>query len=124
MTMRARYRLLGARLGLLAFALIILAPLFSQLRADTSNWSWLGELACHDDTGQPRHTTPNSLHASVFDACGYCSLLINSPALSSQGAWLPIPATWASLAVAPLLPGPHCNPRYPAAHSRAPPALA
>jgi len=39
---------LGAALGVLALALIVLAPLFSQSRAESQDWSWLTELACHE----------------------------------------------------------------------------
>lgn len=117
-----RRRLLGARLGLLAFVLIAFAPLASQLSADTRDWSWLAELACNDggeQAGMPSLETPK---AFSLDACAYCSLLINSPALVGLG-WgqLDLPV-WHALPQ-PMPGQPVLRLRFFSAWSRAPPEL-
>ncbi|WAC45263.1 DUF2946 domain-containing protein [Pseudomonas sp. SL4(2022)] len=107
---------------MLALALIVLAPLFSQLRTDTQDWSWLSELACHDGMAQVPAPVAELPHTSKLDACGYCSLLINSPALDSQDwGYLRITVqrqTSQPLSERPLL----LILRFPAAQSRAPPS--
>lgn len=117
----ARVQRLGTRLGLLALVLIVLAPLFAQLRASTDDWSWLAELACHDGVAAAAEPASDVAPAFKRDACGYCSLLINSPALNSPdwGCFSltsrhPVPQPLHGLA--PLLAV-----RFPAAQSRAPP---
>lgn len=112
---------LGAALSLLALALLILAPLFSQLRAPPQDWSWLAELACHEGRIQATGHNPLSPQPDALDACGYCSLLIHSPALAGQGV---VVATFAP--VVPLSSECGFSPclirLFPAAQSRAPPA--
>ncbi|MFH6601715.1 DUF2946 family protein [Ectopseudomonas khazarica] len=123
MTFTARRRLLGAQLGLLAMVLIALAPLASQLRGEARDWSWLAELACHDEPVQAPGSVVPVPQAFALDACAYCSLLINSPALGSLG-WVPLDL--ATLFTPPLVlrwQAP-LAPRLPTAQSRAPPLFA
>ena len=112
---------LGAALGLLALALLILAPLFSQLRAPPQDWSWLAELACHEGAIQASGHNPLLPQSDALDACGYCSLLVHSPALAGQGV-----AVAACALVVPLSSARGSSPclirLFPAAQSRAPPA--
>lgn len=122
MTFTARRRLLGAQLGLLALVLIALVPLFSQLRAETRDWSWLAELACHDGPVQTPAPAVAVPQAFVLDACAYCSLLINSPALGSlDWGYFDIPVV--QVAPLPLLCQPMLALRFLTSQSRAPPAL-
>lgn len=117
----ARVQRLGTQLGLLALVLIVLAPLFSQLRAGTDDWSWLAELACHDGVAQAPEPASESPQTFKLDACGYCSLLINSPALNSQD-WGRFSLTSRHLVPQPLHRlWPALESRFPAAQSRAPP---
>lgn len=123
MTFTARRRLLGAQLGLLALVLIALAPLASQLRAETRDWSWLAELACHDGLAQTPAPAAPLPSAFTLDACAYCSLLIHSPALGSLDWALFTLAV--QLATPPTLRWqPMPAPRLPTAQSRAPPLFA
>lgn len=67
-----------ARLALLAMFLLLAAPLFSQgLASAASTPAWLSEMACgeggHD---QLPHDQP------LWAQCGYCTLLLSSPALT------------------------------------------
>ncbi|MFG0382767.1 DUF2946 family protein [Pseudomonas sp. zbq_18] len=67
-----------ARLALLAMFLLLAAPLLSQglARAQTDGLpSWLDELACGD--AAPAHHGSQPLWAK----CGYCTLLLSSPAV-------------------------------------------
>lgn len=78
-------RLLGARLGLLAFVLIAFAPLFSQLRTYGNDGSWLAEMACHDGQTSIASVKPDASAPWSVDACAYCSLLLHSPAVGHLG---------------------------------------
>lgn len=122
MTFTARRRLLGAHLGLLALVLIALAPLVSQLRAESRDWSWLAELACHDGIGQASAPTVQVEQTFTLDACAYCSFLINSPALGSLD-WGHFDIAVVQFALPPLRPQPVLQLRFPTSQSRAPPAL-
>jgi len=112
---------LGAALGLLALALLILAPLFSQLRAPPQDWSWLAELACHEGAIQASGHNPLLPQSDALDACGYCSLLVHSPALAGHVFALAVHAPHAALSPVQWR-GPRLALRFPAAQSRAPPA--
>lgn len=123
MLFTARRRNLAARLGLLAFVLIVLAPVASQLRAEPADWRWLNELACHDGAGSVPATVDAHRPVLQVDACGYCSLFSHCPVLA-DGAWpllgrLPLaqPATvkWPA--------PPRASAHFPDALSRAPPML-
>jgi hypothetical protein len=122
MRMTASRRLLGAQLGLLAFVLIAFAPLFSQLRADSSDWSWLAELACHDGNGKSSSAQVDAAQRFSLDACAYCSLLINSPALGSLD-WGRFDISVVQAVPSPLRRQPDLQLRFPTSQSRAPPAL-
>lgn len=115
-------RLLGARLGLLAFVLIAFVPLVSQLRANTSDWSWLAELACHDGTDKTSSIVVDAPKGFSLDACAYCSLLINSPALGSLD-WGCFDIAVVQLAASPLRRQPVLQLRFPTSQSRAPPVF-
>lgn len=66
-----------ARLALLAMFLLLAAPLFSQaLAAAAPAPAWLSEMAC----GAGDHH-PSSHEAPSWAQCGYCTLLLSSPAL-------------------------------------------
>ncbi|QMV62460.1 DUF2946 domain-containing protein [Pseudomonas berkeleyensis] len=124
MMFTARRRTFAAQLGLLAFVLIVLAPLASQLRAEPADWRWLSELSCHDGAASVPAPAGNSSPVLQVDACGYCSLLSHCPVLadtcsmaasrleSSRDVALALPAQ--------PLPGAH----FPHALSRAPPMRA
>lgn len=121
MTFTARRRTFAARLGLLAFVLIVLAPLASQLRAEAPDWRWLSELACHDGSDPAPLASDDGRPLLQVDACGYCSLFSHCPALAGS-RWAiaarqsPVHQRGAALPLAPL-PCTH----FPRALSRAPP---
>lgn len=121
MTFTARRRTFAARLGLLAFVLIVLAPLASQLRAEAPDWRWLSELACHDSSDPAPLASDDGRPLLQVDACGYCSLFSHCPALAdSRGALVGrLPAVRGSGAVLPLASP--SRPHFPRALSRAPP---
>lgn len=124
MLFTARRRTLAARLGLLAFVLIVLAPLASQLRAEPADWSWLSELSCHDGAGRAPAPGGSPEPMLQVDACGYCSLFSHCPVLADVGS-MDASRLQPSHCVAPAwpeqpLPGAH----FPHALSRAPPMLA
>lgn len=124
MTFTARRRTFAARLGLLAFVLIVLAPLASQLRAEAPDWRWLSELACHDGSDPAPLASDDGRPLLQVDACGYCSLFSHCPALAGS-RWAiaarqsPVHQRGAALPLAPL-PCTH----FPRALSRAPPMQA
>lgn len=120
MRMTSTRRLRGAQLGLLAFILIAFAPLFSQLHAESRDWSWLGELACHD--GHEKSVQVDAPKHFSLDACAYCSLLIHSPTLGSPG-WGRLDIRVAQVAPPPLQGQPMLLLRFPTSQSRAPPEL-
>ncbi|XQE67210.1 DUF2946 family protein [Pseudomonas sp. P3C3] len=66
-----------ARLALLAMFLLLAAPLFSQAVAASAVPAWMSEMAC----GDAEHAPP-SHDAPLWAQCGYCTLLLSSPALS------------------------------------------
>lgn len=74
-TRRLQHR---ARLALLAMFLLLAAPLFSQGLAQTQTEglpSWLNELACGDAAPMQHGGQP------LWAKCGYCTLLLASPAV-------------------------------------------
>jgi hypothetical protein len=117
----ARRRTFAAHLGLLAFVLAMLAPLASQLRAESVDWRWLNELACHEGSDSVRLAGTISEPLLQVDACGYCSLFSHCPALADSH-WAaalrpsPVQQTGGALPLAPL----SCT-HFPRALSRAPP---
>lgn len=71
--------------------LLLAAPLFSQAVAASAVPAWMSEMAC----GDAEHAPP-SHDAPLWAQCGYCTLLLSSPALSGA---LPNLAGVAHLAV-------------------------
>lgn len=121
MMFTARGRTLAAHLGLLAFILILLAPLASQLRAESADWRWLSELVCHDGAGRAPATPDASRAMLQVDACGYCSLFSHCPALADS-PWLASPhLALCSPGVATWPAQPATTAHFPRALSRAPP---
>lgn len=124
MLFTARRRTFAAQLGLLAFVLIMLAPLASQLRAEPADWRWLSELSCHDGAGSVPVPLDRSQPVLQADACGYCSLFSHCPALADD--------TWSAMGwqgpldhtgnVQPTQAQPCAH--FPHALSRAPPMRA
>ncbi|MDH4655894.1 DUF2946 domain-containing protein [Pseudomonas sp. JS3066] len=82
---RARHR--GAWLGLLAMLLVLVGPLVSQARDMGQGGvpAWMDELACATDHGAPGHEPSMPSHEMSWAKCGYCTLLLNSPALTQAG---------------------------------------
>lgn len=124
MMITARTRTFAAHLGLLAFVLLVLAPLASQLRAESVDWRWLNELACHEGSDSVRLAGTISEPLLQVDACGYCSLFSHCPAAADSrwplaGRLPPAHETGAAL---PLVP--RTEPHFPRALSRAPPTRA
>ncbi|WP_262410487.1 DUF2946 family protein [Aquipseudomonas alcaligenes] len=115
----------GARLGLLAMWLLLVGPLLGQGLAPRAPSlpdglpTWLGELSC---SSQHEQRTPQPAPYDLpWAKCGYCTLLLGSPALASSTlqATLPVPQALPvlALAVQPVaLPAP-----FPSAAPRAPP---
>ncbi|AVO52204.1 DUF2946 domain-containing protein [Ectopseudomonas mendocina] len=121
MMFTARRRTLAAQLGLLAFVLIVLAPLASQLRAEPADWRWLNELSCHDGAGSVPAPTGSTDPVLQVDACGYCSLLSQCPALADNGS-MAASRRESSRGAALALPAqPLAGAHFPHALSRAPP---
>lgn len=87
-----------ARLALLAMFLLLAAPLFSQAVAASAVPAWMSEMAC----GDAEHA-PQSHDAPLWAQCGYCTLLLSSPALNGAlpslagGAAFAVGAVWAPL---------------------------
>jgi len=121
MMITARRRTFAAHIGLLAFVLIVLAPLASQLRAEPADWRWLNELACHEGGDPEPVVSAGGRPVLQVDACGYCSLFSHCPALADSH-WTaalrlsPVQQTGGALPLAPLF----CT-HFPRALSRAPP---
>ncbi|QNH02301.1 DUF2946 domain-containing protein [Pseudomonas sediminis] len=121
MMFTARRRTLAAQLGLLAFVLIVLAPLASQLRAEPADWRWLSELSCHDGAGSVPAPASSSSPVSQVDACGYCSLLSHCPVLADNGSVLASRLALSRDTTLGLPERPLPGANFPHALSRAPP---
>jgi len=124
MMITARRRTFAAHLGLLAFVLVVLAPLASQLRAEPADWRWLNEIACHEGGDSVPLASDGGRPVLQVDVCGYCSLFSHCPALADN-RWAiaarlsPVHQTGAALPLAP-----RTDPHFPRALSRAPPMRA
>jgi hypothetical protein len=100
--------------------LLLLGPLLGQglvLGQSANAWQWLDELACSDDAASPL----SPAHANEWAKCGYCTLLLSSPALSTSASLLPprfVAPPVVSPFAAPALPPAGV---FPGAQSRAPP---
>lgn len=113
----------GNWLGLAAMCLLLLGPLLGQglaLGQASTDWQWLDELACgdHEASDMPQ------AHADEWAKCGYCTLLLSSPALFNTSPFTP-PRVVAVPVVSPFA-DPALPPGgvFPGAQSRAPPRQA
>lgn len=98
--------------------LLLVGPLLGQgLNQDAGEANWRSELACGAEHEQP----PGVAHGLDWAKCGYCTLLLSSPAVPGSA-----PQTQPCLAPSPLsvLPAPLAASRdsvFPGALTRAPP---
>lgn len=106
-----------SRLGLLAMLLLLVGPLLGQgLNQDGGEPSWYNELACSSE-----HEKSPSVDHGDWAKCGYCTLLLGSPAVPGSA-----PQASPCLTPSPLgvLPTPLLANRgsvFPGALTRAPP---
>ncbi|MGA4633560.1 DUF2946 domain-containing protein [Pseudomonas solani] len=115
----------GAWLGLLAMLLVFAGPLLSQARSLDRQGvpDWMGELACSAEHGTVQKAPGQLDHEAAWAKCGYCTLLLNCPALSSA----PLIASTLLDAVraprlVPVASGHAGSAIFPGSRSRAPPA--
>ncbi|TBV13451.1 DUF2946 domain-containing protein [Stutzerimonas kirkiae] len=111
-----------AWLGLCAMLLIYTGPLLSQMQQ--AGHAEHHAAAGHHHAGHGHHTPERYTLASALDACGYCTLLLSSPALGSSRPCLPTcPIHGRTLPPAPYriisttAPFPRALPRAPPAAS-------
>ncbi|MCR4509229.1 DUF2946 domain-containing protein [Pseudomonas sp. 32.2.56] len=110
---------LASWLALLAMLLLSVGPLLSQLTAPAEP-AWLTELACGEHVG--RHDNPLD-HDALWAKCGYCTLLLNSPATGCASPTLALAAAIpADRHAAPVRSGVVRSAIFPGSRSRAPPA--
>jgi hypothetical protein len=73
--------------------LLLAAPLFSQSLGASAAPAWMSEMACGDGGGH----APAGQDQALWAQCGYCTLLLSSPALpgvmAAQGMAAQLPAT-------------------------------
>ena len=106
-------------LALLAMLLLSVGPLLSQLTAPAAP-AWLTELACGEHVGS--HDNPLD-HDALWAKCGYCTLLLNSPATGCASPTLALTAVApADRHSAPVRSGVVRSAIFPGSRSRAPPA--
>ncbi|VXC47426.1 conserved hypothetical protein [Pseudomonas sp. 8BK] len=106
-------------LALLAMLLLSVGPLLSQLTAPAEP-AWLTELACGEHAGS--HNGPLD-HDALWAKCGYCTLLLNSPATGCASPTLALTAVApADRHSAPVRSGVARSAIFPGSRSRAPPA--
>lgn len=106
-------------LALLAMLLLSVGPLLSQLTAPAEP-AWLTELACGEHAGS--HNNPLD-HDALWAKCGYCTLLLNSPATGCASPTLALAAAIpADRHAAPVRSGVVRSAIFPGSRSRAPPA--
>lgn len=111
----------GNWLGLAAMCLLLFGPLLGQtLVSPAKDWQWLNELACASD-----HPAPQA-QAAVSDwaQCGYCTLLLSSPALARQALSLPVHSPGHELAPGAQSPALRPAGVFPGSRPRAPPTQA
>mgnify|MGYP006379407691 FL=1 len=65
------------RFGLLAMLLLLLGPLLGQGLSHAAEPSWYAELAC----GSQHQSSSSIEHGQDWAECGYCTLLLGSPAV-------------------------------------------
>ena len=106
----AHYR--ASWLALLAMLLLTLGPLGSQL-------SQPSEPACAEHAD--KHESPPG-HEALWAKCGYCTLLLNSPATTCACPTLALATTApADRHIAPVRSGAARSAIFPGSRSRAPP---
>lgn len=112
----AQYR--AACLALLAMLLLSVGPLWSQL-SQPAEPAWLAEMAC----GEHSLSNDSSLnHEALWAKCGYCTLLLNSPATNCASPSLVLSATALPVRqIAPVRCGVSRAAIFPGSRSRAPP---
>lgn len=107
-------------LALVAMLLLSLGPLGSQLSQSAEQPAWLTELACGEHAGS--HDIPLD-HNALWAKCGYCTLLLNSPATGCVSPTLALAAAIpADRHAAPVRSGVARSAIFPGSRSRAPPA--
>ena len=112
----ARYR--AACLALLAMLLISVGPLWSQL-SQPVDMAWLNELACDEHSDVKTSALSDE---ALWAKCGYCTLLLNSPATGCASPTLALAATAAAdRHTAPVRSGVARSAIFPGSRSRAPP---
>jgi len=100
--------------------LLSLGPLLSQLWLPAQP-AWLSELACAE--GDAGHV-PQPGHEALWAKCGYCTLLLNSPALAHPAAQLVAAGLLRQRPALPVRPrGARTQWSYPGAYGRAPPGF-
>ena len=115
----------GARLALLAMLLLAVGPLLSQwLSAAPANP--LPAPGCHEQPANPAAGYPEApAHEALWAKCGYCTLLLSSPALTAAVLALAEPGAFAT---PPRVSGGArhvpASAVFPGSRSRAPPPLA
>lgn len=101
--------------------LLLLGPLLGQgLARPATELQWLDQLACSSEHKAPQ---PQS-HSSDWAKCGYCTLLLSSPALANMGLALPPLDAGHPLVRFPAVPVLPPAGVFPAAQPRAPPRQA
>jgi hypothetical protein len=113
-SLTAHYR--ASWLALLAMLLLSVGPLGAQL-SQPAEPAWLTELACGE------HTDSQKLdHEALWAKCGYCTLLLSSPATACASPTLALAATVsADRHRAPVRSGVARSAIFPGSRSRAPP---
>jgi hypothetical protein len=115
-SLTARYR--ASWLALLAMLLLSVGPLGSQL-GQPAEPAWLTELACAEHTDS--HKPPLD-HDALWAKCGYCTLLLSSPATGCTCPTLALAASApADRRSAPVRRGVARSAIFPGSRSRAPP---
>jgi hypothetical protein len=112
----AHYR--ASWLALLAMLLLSLGPLGSQL-SQPAERTWLTELACEDHDGSHDGALD---HEALWAKCGYCTLLLSSPATTCAAPTLALAATAPKdRPIAPVRSAVARSAIFPGSRSRAPP---
>ncbi|MFP6863034.1 DUF2946 domain-containing protein [Pseudomonas sp.] len=115
-SLTANYR--ASWLALLAMLLLSVGPLWSQL-SQPAEPAWLTELACGEHSGS--HDSSLS-HDAPWAKCGYCTLLLHSPATGCASPSLALAATTAvDRHSAQVRSGVARSAIFPGSRSRAPP---
>jgi hypothetical protein len=100
--------------------LLCVGPLLSQWLLPTP-----AEPGCSEHAASQASAATGHGHEALWAKCGYCTLLLGSPALTGPALLPGAPASFAALY---LVPGGaqrvRASPVFPGARSRAPPRLA